>query len=494
VALAAISGGIGGSGSKLGVSGTGPLSNALRQGVASALSQGIGVVTGVQDKFSWAGVAAAGAGAWAAGAANINAPFNVVRSGASLIANAATRSLIEGSDFGDNVLAALPDLIGQTIGNMVAGGIAGNGRSGPSSAKDLYDQAADGLTPLSEVPGAYQLAGDMTAGGHHWYDGLVNAWNATLDFVGLDGTPGWQGPAARHWLWDGAGAGSGDEEIVVTARPSYGFVMTPQALQMLASGSPTVTAGGVNVASGLAGPAAGTAVLPLLAGGVAVSRQAGLYEHFTTGRSITPFLHIPYDFSITGLQGPSGAPNPLGFGVSVQSREEAALLADMQMQGASASDINSALDLLRGGRSARTASASDLRGWPGVAYVGGDQLPDIGDNWLRGTDGNVGIIPGQVAAQLAGQRFANFDAFREAFWTTVGNTPELASQFNRANQARMMDGYAPIAPESQHVGDQGAYVLHHIDPIQHGGGVYDMSNLLVVTPRYHQEARDPSSH
>jgi hypothetical protein len=37
-------------------------------------------------------------------------------SAASAIANAATRSLIEGSDFGDNVLAALPDVIGQTIG------------------------------------------------------------------------------------------------------------------------------------------------------------------------------------------------------------------------------------------------------------------------------------------------------------------------------------------------------------------------------------------
>ncbi|MFN0063129.1 MAG: hypothetical protein ACKVPX_11520, partial [Myxococcaceae bacterium] len=54
----------------------------------------------------------------------INSPFDVVRSGASLIADAATRSLIEGSDFGDNIMAALPNVIGQTIGEAIAGGIA----------------------------------------------------------------------------------------------------------------------------------------------------------------------------------------------------------------------------------------------------------------------------------------------------------------------------------------------------------------------------------
>ncbi len=42
---------------------------------------------------------------------------------AGLIASSATRSLINGTDFGDNILKGLPDAIGQTIGNMVAGEI-----------------------------------------------------------------------------------------------------------------------------------------------------------------------------------------------------------------------------------------------------------------------------------------------------------------------------------------------------------------------------------
>jgi hypothetical protein len=47
---------------------------------------------------------------------------NFVSGMAGDIANAATRTLVTGSDFGDNLIAALPDTIGQTIGNAVAGG------------------------------------------------------------------------------------------------------------------------------------------------------------------------------------------------------------------------------------------------------------------------------------------------------------------------------------------------------------------------------------
>jgi len=60
VALAAIGGGVGHAGS-LGIG-----NPALRQMAANALSQGIGVVTGVQKEFSWAGVAAAALGPMAA--------------------------------------------------------------------------------------------------------------------------------------------------------------------------------------------------------------------------------------------------------------------------------------------------------------------------------------------------------------------------------------------------------------------------------------------
>ena len=53
------------------------------------------------------------------------------------IPNAATRSIINGDSFGDNMLGALPDIIGNTVGNALAGGLAR-----PSNAKTAArDQA-----------------------------------------------------------------------------------------------------------------------------------------------------------------------------------------------------------------------------------------------------------------------------------------------------------------------------------------------------------------
>jgi YD repeat-containing protein len=154
VALAAIGGGVGGAMNAGGLFSkvTNPMLRAgLNGATASALAQGIGVVTGLQPKFDWAGVAAAGvgaaAGSWAGaklGAQPItsatssigNYAANLGASMASNIANAATRSLINGSDFGDNIMAALPDTLGQTIGNMLAHGV-----SAPASEARTFKQA-----------------------------------------------------------------------------------------------------------------------------------------------------------------------------------------------------------------------------------------------------------------------------------------------------------------------------------------------------------------
>jgi hypothetical protein len=58
----------------------------------------------------------------------------------------------------------------------------------------------------------------------------------------------------------------------------------------------------------------------------------------------------------------------------------------------------------------------------------------------------------------------------------------------------MSTGLAPIALENQWLGENKSYVLHHKTPIQQGGGVYDLNNLVVVTPRYHKEILDPAYH
>ena len=76
----------------------------------------------------------------------------VVRNTAGGLANAAARGLLEGTSFGDNILAALPDIIGQTIGGMVADRMA-QGGSRRRMALGAYAAAgygADSNAQLSE--------------------------------------------------------------------------------------------------------------------------------------------------------------------------------------------------------------------------------------------------------------------------------------------------------------------------------------------------------
>lgn len=80
---------------------------------------------------------------------------------------------------------------------------------------------------------------------------------------------------------------------------------------------------------------------------------------------------------------------------------------------------------------------------------------------MRGTQGNIGLIPQEVADKLSGRSFNNFNEFRSAFWKEIANS---------------------------------SYVLHHKTPIHAGGGVYDLNNLVIVTPRMHQEILDKVYH
>jgi YD repeat-containing protein len=149
VALSALSGGIGGGIGPItglqGASGVGGiLQSAARGALASAATQGIAVATGLQDKFSWTSVAVAGVTSGAQALASRILPGshhyrldlgdgdsihlqlppsmgNAVLSGAAAsLAGAAARSLLTGTDFGDNVLAELPDVVGSTVGLLVS--------------------------------------------------------------------------------------------------------------------------------------------------------------------------------------------------------------------------------------------------------------------------------------------------------------------------------------------------------------------------------------
>jgi hypothetical protein len=130
-------------------------------------------------------------------------------------------------------------------------------------------------------------------------------------------------------------------------------------------------------------------------------------------------------------------------------------------------------------------TAKELRYSPGKA-TGGNSLPNATDDWLRASGGRAGLVPGQVAKALRGQTFETFDDLRKAFWKAVAADSELAAGFSKTNVDFMKKGEAPIPQRSQHHKGHDVFVLHHIVPIEYGGAVYDLDNLIVVSPRTHQ--------
>nr|6ERE_A Chain A, colicin [Escherichia coli]6ERE_B Chain B, colicin [Escherichia coli] len=108
----------------------------------------------------------------------------------------------------------------------------------------------------------------------------------------------------------------------------------------------------------------------------------------------------------------------------------------------------------------------------------------VGDKWLDDAGKDSGApIPDRIADKLRDKEFKNFDDFRKKFWKEVAKDPDLAKQFSKANQRNIKDGNAPFARESDQVGGRTTYELHHDKPISQDGGVYDMNNIRVTTPK-----------
>jgi lipoprotein-anchoring transpeptidase ErfK/SrfK len=146
-----------------------------RGAAASAVTQGIGVVTRLQDKFSWAAVAAAGVGAGVGfkvgnSGALANASAKVVRgvvSGATALANAATQSLLEGTNFGDNIAAALPSV----VGSLIFDGLSGARRVGKGV---LQGDAGDDTLGANAYQTANQRAEGQYGAGARQYAQLTS--------------------------------------------------------------------------------------------------------------------------------------------------------------------------------------------------------------------------------------------------------------------------------------------------------------------------------
>jgi hypothetical protein len=120
---------------------------------------------------------------------------------------------------------------------------------------------------------------------------------------------------------------------------------------------------------------------------------------------------------------------------------------------------------------------------PGTATGKGQE---VGENWLAGAAQSSGSpVPAQIADQLRGQEFRNFDKFREKFWRSVAADPKLSKQFSKADLKLLTNGAAPSTDEVDSVGRRDKYEIHHIEHIKNGGEVYNIDNLTVMTPSAH---------
>lgn len=125
------------------------------------------------------------------------------------------------------------------------------------------------------------------------------------------------------------------------------------------------------------------------------------------------------------------------------------------------------------------------RNIPGVASGSGQA---ISGTWLgEQTRGEGAPVPAQIANQLRGQRFKNFDRFREAFWESVAADAQLGSQLSSANLSQAKRGKAPYPQKNDQVGGRDKFEIHHVAEVAKGGAVYDMDNMVIMTPAQHIE-------
>ncbi|MCY1185262.1 Pyocin-S2 [compost metagenome] len=69
----------------------------------------------------------------------------------------------------------------------------------------------------------------------------------------------------------------------------------------------------------------------------------------------------------------------------------------------------------------------------------------------------------------------------------MANSPEFSAQFRSDNLSLLMDGRAPLVPFNEMVGGKITFEIHHKIHISKGGAVYDVDNLMIVTPKRHIE-------
>lgn len=160
---------------------------------------------------------------------------------------------------------------------------------------------------------------------------------------------------------------------------------------------------------------------------------------------------------------------------------------DTQIEGLPGEDITAEDCILvfpadTGLKSLYVAFSRPARLTPGTVTGVGEDVSGI---WLIGASSGVGVsIPTDVADSLRGRDFKSFDSFRAALWKAVSESA-VVDQFIKQNAGRMRKGKAPRVRKADSVGGRRSYELHHLEKISESGGVYDVDNLRVNTPRNH---------
>jgi hypothetical protein len=101
--------------------------------------------------------------------------------------------------------------------------------------------------------------------------------------------------------------------------------------------------------------------------------------------------------------------------------------------------------------------ASGWRALPGKMTGRAEKNIGTSDKWLRGSHGNAGGVPKQIADRLRGKSFNSFNDFRAAFWKVAGDDSVLSKGWSRANIARMKAVKAPFASPAQASGATKSY-------------------------------------
>jgi len=123
------------------------------------------------------------------------------------------------------------------------------------------------------------------------------------------------------------------------------------------------------------------------------------------------------------------------------------------------------------------------RNLPGVASGNGVITPD---RVLDAATTAAGApIPARIAEKLRGRRFGRFDRLREAIWMEIAADEVFKQHLELLDADNMRNGAAPYAPENQWVGRRMKIEIHHKHEIASGGAVYDLDNLLLMTPQVH---------